>query len=181
MPRSWDHQLRLLTPEEKADSAQHRYTSQECSTSGCKNESTHIACYSYITGRRGRESRAGKHLCSGHAAKFAKKYGIEYIGPDPCPLTKDTRRPLTECAICRKKRRVTHVVPKGLQLFWPHGWLKDNRTPFEPGTILCSWERVRITKDLARQLGLENYIQEQLELVDVYIDTVLQKFEETKA
>jgi hypothetical protein len=38
---------------------------------------THIATYSYVTGRAGRTSWASKRICDDHAAAFAKKHGID--------------------------------------------------------------------------------------------------------
>lgn len=44
---------------------------RKCRISGkCKNESTHLLTYRYVTGRAGRTSYAEKPICEHHAEKY---------------------------------------------------------------------------------------------------------------
>jgi hypothetical protein len=98
MSKAWGHSVRKLTDEEIKKQiemgenlarwyAEHSIegrippTKEQCvyyerkyRISGkCKNESTHLLTYQYVTGRAGRSSYAEKPICEHHAEKYLVK------------------------------------------------------------------------------------------------------------
>ena len=90
MSNSWGHTLQRISDEERA-----KLSHEPGCTCGCRRYKSctlgrmdHLEpaayrfTYSYVTGRAGRVSYATKNLCESHAAKAAKKYGIDWPDVD---------------------------------------------------------------------------------------------------
>lgn len=70
MGNSWGHKVRPLTGEE----IKQVWIGKKCKISSkCKNDSTYMLTYNYITGRAGRSSSSEKRICKQHAEKYINK------------------------------------------------------------------------------------------------------------
>ncbi|MDH7578502.1 MAG: hypothetical protein QHH75_11980 [Bacillota bacterium] len=78
MGNSWDHKMRRLTQEEQ-ERFDHNLEvfGTTCGARGCKGRIEYITSYRYVTGARGRTTRARRLVCRDHAEKFARKHGLE--------------------------------------------------------------------------------------------------------
>ena len=76
--RSWGHAIRPLTEQEQATAAGTGRAT--CATGRCTEQATHLATYSYITGRSGRVSSAARGVCTPHAEKFAAQHNLTAQG-----------------------------------------------------------------------------------------------------
>ena len=74
MSKSWGHQILSFTPEAITD---YERKGWGCTVSGCEAPPRYQCSYAYVTGRRGRVTRARRDYCVEHAQKFAKKHGLE--------------------------------------------------------------------------------------------------------
>lgn len=73
MGRSWDHSIRMLAEDERTFAGGPR----PCTARGCAEPSLYAGGYLYVTGQRGRVSRAERTLCAVHADAFARRHGLD--------------------------------------------------------------------------------------------------------
>lgn len=79
MSNSWGHKIASASPRERAHNGDGQPFT--CVNPKCMGHIVFVTSYAYVTGRRGRTSRAERFVCEAHGRKFAEKHGLEC--PDP--------------------------------------------------------------------------------------------------
>jgi hypothetical protein len=173
LTNSWGHALRMLSPEEIASAE--RAGMAGCNMPRCKHPRTHQVEYWYVTGRAGRKTNSLKPVCSGHAAEFAKKNGIPYVGPAPLPVEKHEKRTMQECAACG--RRAINLIKLSFPA-WAnridHATYPKQPVPLPEGSLVHKWDRVLVKRGFAWKLGMLEaiYVPDDEKLVEVVVWSV---------
>lgn len=78
MGQSWNHRIARMPFDEEQTYARLGWTcAGRANGSRCPERATWTASYDYVTGKRGRVSSSDRHLCDGHAQRFAAQHDLE--------------------------------------------------------------------------------------------------------